>query len=327
MKPKAYVRASLLPAGFLTLPEHFFCADQLDKNVRNLVPSMSFLLQHIPTGTNIVFDLGLRRDLGAYPSNIQPHLQTRQPIQTTPDACESLLRGGLDLAQIDAVILSHMHYDHVGTPSSFTKAKFVVGYGTHHILQNGMNYHSAAHFEKDLLPDDRTIELPAQKNMPLFTNPVDIKSRFAQSSLSSVFPGSKNEWTSLYPFENAIDLFGDGCLYIVDSPGHLLGHINVLARVGNDRWLYLAGDACHHSRILNGDTEMAEWEENGQHVCIHADKNLASATLRRIQKLKTHGFQGGTVEVVLAHDAQWYHNNQQAIFPGEWSGRSAVQKL
>lgn len=327
MKLQASVRVSLLPAGFLTLPEHFFCADQQDKSIRNLVPSMSFLLEHIQTGTKIVFDLGLRRDLSSYPGNIQPHLRTRQPIHTIPDVCDSLIHGGLDPADIDGVILSHMHYDHVGTPSRFTTAKFIVGHGTRHILRNGMNYHSAAHFEKDLLPDDRTIELPVQKNISRFGHPIEIATQFAKNSLSSVSPEGRHDWNELYPFENVIDLFDDGSFYIVDSPGHLLGHINVLVRVSSDRWIYLAGDACHHSRILNGETEMAEWEENGQHVCIHADKRLASNTLSRIQKLKTDGFRGGSVEVVLAHDAQWYQNNLNAIFPGavnEWSG---LQKI
>lgn len=153
---------SLLPSGFLTLPEHFFCADQHDKSIRNLVPSMSFLIQHPSSGKKIVFDLGIRKNLDDYPADIQPHLRTRQPLHTVPDVCDSLRKGGLYPSDIDTVILSHVHYDHVGDPKAFMSARFVVGYGTRHLLQHGMNYHSAAKFEKGLLPPRRTIELPDQ---------------------------------------------------------------------------------------------------------------------------------------------------------------------
>ncbi|PVH81140.1 Metallo-hydrolase/oxidoreductase [Cadophora sp. DSE1049] len=293
-----YVSLSILPSGTLTLPEHFFCADQLDKTVRNTVPSMSFLLYHPPSKQYIVFDLGMRRDLSAYPSTIQPHLRTRQPIRTTPDISQSLRKGGLEPSEIGTIILSHVHYDHVGTPSDFPKADFIVGYGTRHLLQHGMKYHSAAHFEKDLLPDDRTIELPIQTNLPNYTHATSLT------------------WSAFQPFPNAIDLFNDGLLYIVDSPGHLQGHLNVLARVSADQWIYLGGDACHHARILDGESTMATWEEDGQLVCIHAERDLALETLERILQVRQSGLQGIKVEVVLAHDARWFEDHQTAIFPG-----------
>ena len=63
------VRVSVLEAGKLTLPEHFFCADQHDKKVRNSVPSMSFLITHPPSGKRIVFDLGMRRSCKVSPGN------------------------------------------------------------------------------------------------------------------------------------------------------------------------------------------------------------------------------------------------------------------
>ena len=151
------VRISALEAGKLTLPEHFFCADQHDKNVRN---PMSFLINPSPSGKRIVFDLGMRRDLAKYPPGIQPHLQTRQPIFTTPDVSDSLRAGGSDPKDIDAVVLRHVHYDHVGAPGDFTRALFIVGPGTRQFLLHGMKYHSAAHFEKDLLPVEPSIELP-----------------------------------------------------------------------------------------------------------------------------------------------------------------------
>lgn len=320
-----YAMLALLPSGFLTLPEHFFCADQHDKSVRNFVPSMSFLIRHPGTNRTILFDLGIRKRLEDYPDDIQPHLQSRLPIQTTPDVCESLLKGGLEPDDIDAVILSHVHYDHVGDPRQFSRAKFIVGSGTKHLLQHGMNYHSAAKFEKDLLPEDRTIELPATGNH-YHRNGEHSKSICQETAgLETFIPNIDHSWKPLGPFDNAIDLFGDGLVYIIDSPGHLVGHINVIARIASDHWVYLAGDACHHHRILDGDTEMASWIENGQSVCIHANRDVASDTIRRIRELRDKGFgKSSKVEVALAHDIAFFNSHEYCIWPGQFGPLHSV---
>lgn len=307
-----YAKVSLLPAGSLTLPEYCFCADQHDKTIRNIVPSMSFLVQH-PQGFKLVFDLGMRKNLGDYPDNIQPHLKTRQPITTEPDAADSLRKGGLEPTDINAVVLSHVHYDHVGTPGDFSNADFIVGYGARHLLQNRMRYHSAANFEKSLLPEGRTIELPIQKTEPQYSTPVT-SSYCPTKGLDTLIRGVDHSWKPLGPFDNSIDLFGDGLIFIVDSPGHLTGHLNLLARVSQGQWIYLAGDACHHSRILNGNTEMASWMENDMLVCIHVDKDVAADTLRRIQNIREQGSDGAAVEVVLAHDGQWFSSHQESAW-------------
>ena len=311
-EPQICVRISALEAGKLTLPEHFFCADQHDKNVRNTVPSMSFLINHPPSGKRVVFDLGMRRDLAQYPPEIQPHLKSRQPIFTTPDVSDSLRAGGLDPKDIDAIVLSHVHYDHVGTPGDFTRALFIVGPGTRQLLLHGMKYHSAAHFEKDLLPVERSIELPE----PGHAGGQGVGGeRFDAIRLES-FVGTAAVWQPLAPFENGIDLFGDGSVYIVNSPGHLQGHLNLLARVGQRRWVYLAGDACHHPRILDGETEMATWQERGQLVCIHQEKAGAEGTLRKMMNARKEGFRQEKIEIILAHDANWAKEHRDRFFPG-----------
>lgn len=45
---------------------------------------------------------------------------------------------------------------------------------------------------------------------------------------------------------NAYDYFGDGSLYLLDTPGHSIGHICALARTTPDSFVFMGGDACHH---------------------------------------------------------------------------------
>jgi hypothetical protein len=61
------------------------------------------------------------------------------------------------------VMFSHLHWDHIGTPSGFTKSTFIVGPASLDLLCHGGDVSTTAshsHFENDLLPPERTIELP-----------------------------------------------------------------------------------------------------------------------------------------------------------------------
>ncbi|OKO72697.1 MBL fold metallo-hydrolase, partial [Bradyrhizobium sp. AS23.2] len=45
-------------------------------------------------------------------------------------------------------------------------------------------------------------------------------------------------------FEGVIDVFGDGSLFAISTPGHTAGHVSYLARTPTGPVL-LTGDACH----------------------------------------------------------------------------------
>lgn len=50
----------------------------------------------------------------------------------------------------------------------------------------------------------------------------------------------------------ALDYFGDGSFYLLNTPGHAVGHLCGLARTtqGPDTFILLGGDVCHYAGIL-----------------------------------------------------------------------------
>lgn len=178
-----------------------------------------------------------------------------------------------------------------------------------------------AHFEADLLPQGRVVELPrATATAPLDppatpNNGVTNGTNKKEEGPSAAFLQSAT-WHPLAHFPHAIDFFHDGSLYLVDAPGHLQGHTNVLARTAPRKWVYLAGDACHDRRILTGEVGIATWKgARGEVCCIHGDVGETEKTLERIRGL---GRVGEEVEVVLAHDVDWAgdRGNEARFWPG-----------
>jgi glyoxylase-like metal-dependent hydrolase (beta-lactamase superfamily II) len=309
---QTYVSISALEGGRLTLPEKLFVTDA-DPEKRSTVPSLCFLIQHPSSSaaksTSIVFDLGLKRDFKGYREAQQHHIAQRQPTITSPDTAESLQQGGLKPEDVDIVILSHVHWDHVGTPSDFSSAEFVVGSGTMHLLANGGGpLYPAELFNADELPADRTKELPPVQQ--------EDKSKAYKSQTT-------HSWQSLSSFPAVIDFFADGSLYVIDAPGHLPGHINLLARKGPGKWVYLGGDCCHDPRILTGEKGIAMYDDGkGGLRSVHANTHQATDTVKKISRLLKKGAvreQGGEeceVEVVVAHDGGWRERNRARFWPG-----------
>lgn len=133
------VTVHALEAGALTLPAAQFI-DPCELGLRLTKPSLSLLIQHTDGDgklTRVLFDLGIRRTADEYPPKLQQHLLTRQPLRTSPDVRASIERGGLATEDIDIVILSHVHWDHVGRPKDFQRSLFVVGSGSIELLRHG----------------------------------------------------------------------------------------------------------------------------------------------------------------------------------------------
>ena len=147
-------------------------------------------------------------------------------------------------------------------------------------------------FENDLLPEGRTVEL---------SEPLAYGLKKLYSCATPWEIHLDGSWHTHGCLPEVLDLFNDGSLLIVNAPGHLPGHINLLARTSPTHKVYMAGDACHDRRLLTGEKQIGEWNDtHGQVCCIHANRKQAEETIDRIRILEKEG-----VEIIFAHDMEW----------------------
>ena len=107
---QAYMDVSALEAGNINLAIDKLVADTEPEIVS--VPSLAFSLRHSKTGFQVVFDLGTRRDFEGYPPATQKRIQSLGFSPTVNQTvAESLEKGGVLPSEVDAIIVSHLHWD------------------------------------------------------------------------------------------------------------------------------------------------------------------------------------------------------------------------
>lgn len=183
----------------------------------------AFLIEH-PSGRKLLYDLGLRKDW----KNLSPNVGLVKSfdagiiakIEVEKNISQILEERSVDLASIEGLIWSHFHWDHTGDPSTFpSSTALIVGPGTKANLLPG--------YPAD--PDGHVLETDFSGRE---LHEVD----FSMSELQ------------IGRFR-AVDYFGDGSFYLLDSPGHAIGHINALSRTGpspSPNFIHLGGDSAHH---------------------------------------------------------------------------------
>ncbi|KAF2772845.1 hypothetical protein EJ03DRAFT_324393 [Teratosphaeria nubilosa] len=186
-----------------------------------LGPSFSFLVEH-PSRRSILFDLGVRKDFEKLPS-YKKFLELKWEISVPKDVATILKEHHVDVdgGAIESIIWSHHHWDHVGDASTFPHStNLVVGPG----------------FKKAYLPG-----YPIRKEATL------LQSDFEGRELREIDFEKESKGLKIGRF-NAFDYFGDGSFYLLDTPGHSIGHMCGLARTSTkpDTFIFMGGDASHH---------------------------------------------------------------------------------
>ncbi|KAL8819507.1 MAG: hypothetical protein Q9223_002071 [Gallowayella weberi] len=153
-------------------------------------PAFSFLIEHVKSGQKVLFDLGVRKDWENLSARIQKRLEDGGwTVKVEKGVADILDDNGVDPKSINAIIWSHYHWDHIGDPSTFpASTDLVVGPG----------------FKDGFMPG-----YPANADAPIRESDYDGRKLREISFDSDLTIGGYK----------ALDYFGDGSFYLLDSPG------------------------------------------------------------------------------------------------------------
>lgn len=180
---------------------------------------------------------------------------TGNPVGTTPTAPKTSLvdlLGQLKVpsAQVKYVAISHYHGDHTGQVSSFPQATLLIGKG-----------------DWDVINDAKA----TGANPDRFTNWISA--------------GGKVE-----PLVLDKDVFGDGTVVVLNTPGHTPGHHSLLVRLKDMGPVLITGDLAHFHE---------NYDANGVPT-FNTDRAATLASLDRFKKIASNL----KATVIIQHDAR-----------------------
>lgn len=180
---------------------------------------------------------------------------TGYPVGTTATAPKTSLTDLLKQLQVTPeqvkfVGISHYHGDHTGQASQFPHATLLIGKG-----------------DWDVVTDAKT---PAATSTP-FTNWIS--------------GGGKVE-----PLPGDRDVFGDGSVIVLNTPGHTPGHHSLLVRLKDMGPVLVTGDLAHFHE---------NYDSNGVPT-FNTDRAATIASLERFKKIATNL----KATVIIQHDAR-----------------------
>ena len=213
------------------------------------VPVPAFLVEHPGVGP-ILIDTGFHPSVAAKPQANLGRLSrfTFKDIQMKPEqaGAAQLRERGIEPSAVKVVLMTHLHTDHASAISEFPDSTFVVSATEWAAASGNGQLHGYVKRQFDHGFDYRLLD----------------------------FEGPDAE--SFSGFARSFDVFGDGSVRTVYTPGHTLGHMSVVLRTESGEVL-VAGDAIELRRTLDDDHLPYRTE----------DEHLFRRSLREIRQYAT----------------------------------------
>ena len=195
---------------------------RVDRSAFKRVPVPAFLVEHPGVGP-VMIDTGLHPSVGVDPKQNFGRVlgYFARGIKMAPEqAVPAQLRArGLDAGDIRLVLMTHMHPDHASAISEFSDSTFVLAKQEWDVLSDAKVTDGYVKSQYDFGFDYRTFDFAS--------------------------PGTE----SFATFGRSFDIFGDGSVRAVFTPGHTHGHTSYVLRL-RDREVLVAGDAIFTMRTL-----------------------------------------------------------------------------
>ncbi len=220
------VRVTVMETGYCVHPEHVVLRNWRPRRMQ--FPAMFTLLEH-PTRGPILFDTGYGQGYLDAKRQLTGRIYNAvTPVTTSADrfAAPQLQARGIEPRDVELIVASHFHADHVAGLADFPRARFVY---LRSAWQDVARLKGLRALGKGFLPN----LIP--KDFEERSDPIE---EHAFTELAPEFQ----------PFRRGADLLGDGSLMAVPLPGHAVGQIGLFVRRAGPTPLLLAADACWTSR-------------------------------------------------------------------------------
>jgi glyoxylase-like metal-dependent hydrolase (beta-lactamase superfamily II) len=186
------------------------------------VPVVAFFVEH-PTAGALLIDTGFHGSVPIEPAQAMGRfggLLFKDVEMESNQAVPAQLRGlGVAAESIRTIVMTHLHSDHASGISHFPEATFIIS-------------------EREWAAARKAGQLSGY-----------IKRQYDHAFDYRLVDFDGPDATSFASFGRALDLFADGSVMLVSTPGHTHGHMSVVLRLAGGEAL-IAGDAAYTMRTL-----------------------------------------------------------------------------